>query len=557
MSKIWLQLLNIWAKLEIAQKATVVLAVGGMIALCVILVYGASQPDYRLLAKGLTRSQVAEIAAYLETNHIAYKVQDNETAIMIPSANLYKVRNDLAQQDMLGDGSKGFELLGKASSMWESTFSEHKTYDRAVSGELERSFRELNGVRSARVLIDRPQPSPFIGDEGAKPKASIKVDMRSGMRLTDRQIAGIIHLTAGAVAGLTPDRVEIMDSTGLLTPKADGSNAGMAQTALEAEVARESYLTRRAQEQMDAVLGPGRGQVKVSVKLDFTKRTESSRDPTKKETLEETTTTNNEQNETANPGGIAGTASNVEGENPTKAPAPLKGSKTKEETTSKYVVGQKTVTQEDEVGRVRGMNVSILLPFKKTMKPKLDDKGKPTKDMEEVSEEYSQADKDRFKELVLNAIGFNAAKDIATKIEGSANLDVRFTSSVQSMDLWRNPQDDIAVAGVGVPLTALPWFDIAGYAGAGLVALVMLGVARGQLKRSHKAWKDAEERARMAVEEEVKKNTPPPPPPETQEDREVLALKSKRMELRDQIRKKIDEDPAVAAEIVRKWLYQG
>jgi flagellar M-ring protein FliF len=282
MSKFWNQLVSVWAKLEIAQKATIVLAGTGCLALLIALVFSASRPDYRLLAKGLSRSQVAEIVSYLEANHVPYSVIDNESAIMIPSASLYKVRNELAQQDMLGDGAKGFEILGKSSSMWESTFSEHKTYDRAVSGELERSFRELNGVRSARVLIDRPQPSPFIGDDSAKPKASVKLDMKPGMRLTDRQIAGIIHLTAGAVAGLSTDRVEIMDGSGLLTPKAADSGAGLAQTTLEAEVARETYLTRKAQEQLDAVLGPNRSQVRVSVKLDFTKRTEASSDPTTK-----------------------------------------------------------------------------------------------------------------------------------------------------------------------------------------------------------------------------------------------------------------------------------
>ena len=556
MSKFWQQLMNIWSRLEIAQKATIVLAGLGFLILVASLSYTASQPDFRLLAKGLSKAQVAEIVANLESNHIPYKVADNESAVMVSSQYLYKTRNELAQQDLLGDGSRGFEILGKSSSMWESTFSEHKTYDRAVGGELERSFRELPGVRSARVLIDRPQPSPFAGDEEAKPKASIKLDMTPGMRLSERQIAGVIHLTAGAIAGLSPDRVEVMDSNGLLTPKATDSTAMLAQTTLEAETARERYLTRKAQDQLDTVLGPGRSQVQVSVKLDFTKRTESSSDPGKRELLEEHTNSSDEKNETANAGGVAGTAPNAEGEARPSASEPLKGSKTREEANNKYVVGKKTITQEDEVGRIKGMNVSILLPFRQTQKPKLDDKGKPTKEMETVSEEFPQAEKDRFKELVLNTIGFNSAKDIAAKLENAANLDNRFTSSVQSMELYRSPESEVAAAAVSLPLTAIPWFDAAGYGVAGLVALSILFVARGQLKRSHLAWKEAEERARTAMEAEQKKNAPPEPE-ETEEDRERVVLKQRRNELRDQIKKKIIEDPAAAAQIVRKWLYEN
>ncbi len=529
----------------------------GFLALIATLVFSAAQPDYRLLAKGLSKAQVAEIAAYLESNHVPYKVADNESSVMVPSQHLYKVRNELAQQDLLGDGAKGFEILGKSASMWESTFSEHKTFDRAVAGELERSFRELPGVRSARVLIDRPQPSPFAADEEAKPKASIKLDMVPGMRLTERQISGVIHLTAGAVAGLGPDRVEVMDSSGLLTPKAADSSAMLAQTTLEAESARERYLTKKAQDQLDAVLGPGRSQVQVSVKLDFTKRTESSSDPGKRELLEEHSTTTDEKTETVNAGGVAGTAPNTEGEAKPAASGPLKGSKTKEEAENKYVVGKKTITTEDEVGRIKGMNVSILLPFKSTQKPKLDDKGKPTKEMETVTEEYPPADKDRFKELVLNTIGFNSAKDIAAKAENGQNLDSRFTSSVQSMDLYKAPDTALAQASVTLPLTSLPWTDVAGYVIAGIVALTILFIARGQLKRSHQAWRDAEERARSAAEVETKKNAPPPEPEETAEDRERVALKQRRTELKDQIKKRISEDPAAAAQIVRKWLYEN
>ncbi len=558
MSKFWQQLVRIWSRLELAQRATIVLAGLGMLVLLGFLGFGASRPDYRLLASGLSKSQVAEIAAYLESSHIAYSVTDHESSILVPSASLYKVRNELAQRDMLGDGSKGFELLGKSSSMWESTFSEHKTYDRAVSGELERSFRELPGVRSARVLIDRPQPSPFLGDEDAKPKASVKLDVATGSRLSDRQIAGIIHLTAGAVAGLSPDRVEVMDNAGLLTPKSSDSGAGMAASTLEAEMARETYLTRKAQEQLDAILGPGKSQVRVSVKLDFTKRTESSSDPTRKELLEEHNSTNDEKNETSNPGGVAGTAPNVEGEaRPTSAPEPLKGSKTREEATSKYVVGKKTITQEDEVGRIRGMTVSVLLPFKKTQKPKLDAAGKATKELEDTFEEYAKAEQDRFKDLVLNAIGFNAAKDIAAKSEAAQNLDTRFTVAVQSMAMYEPPAEPVSV----LPVTGLPWTDAAGYAVAGLVALVALFVARGQLKRSHRAWADAEARARTAAEVEAKKHAPPvalePPPEETAEERERVAHRQRRDLLKDQIAKQIQEDPATAVQVLRKWMYEA
>jgi flagellar biosynthesis/type III secretory pathway M-ring protein FliF/YscJ len=253
---------------------------------------------------------------------------------------------------------------------------------------------------------------------------------------------------------------------------------------------------------------------------------------------------------------VVGTAPNVEGESRPSPTSPLKGSKTREEANNKYVVGKKTVTQEDEVGRIKGMTVSILLPFKTTQKPKLDAQGKPTKETETVSEEYPAAEQQRFRELVLNSIGFNSAKDIAAKLESAANLDGRFTVAVQSMELYQSKDAEIAQAGISLPLTAVPWADAAGYVVAGIVALSVLFIARGQLKRSHQAWAEAEARSRAVADEEAKKNAPPEVQ-ETQEDKEKQALKQKRTELKTSIQKKILEDPNTAAQIVKKWLYEN
>jgi flagellar M-ring protein FliF len=553
MSKIWQQLLTIWSRLEIAQRATIILVMLAAIAGLTAMSYMVGKPSYRLLASDLGKAQVAEIVAYLDTNHISYQLADRDTTVLVPSADLYRLRNELAERELLSDSSKGFEILSKGN-MWDSTFSEHKTYDRAVAGELERSFRELSGVRSARVLIDRPQPSPFLGDDSAKPKASIKLDMTTGRRLTDRQVAGVVRLTAGAIAGLLPERVEIMDNHGLLTQSAPDSTAMMAQTTLDAESARDTYLTRKAQEQLDATLGPGRSMVKVTTKLDFNKRTTASSDPGKSVLLKENTTTNDEKNPVVSNGGVAGTQPNVEG-----APAPAAttqmGSKTLEETRNEYVVGKNTVTQEDEVGRISAMTVSILLDFKTIKVAKKDDKGQPTNEMEEQRVEYTEAEQLRFRDLVLNAIGYNSAKGLALKLETVEKVDPRFSATVQSMEMYREPVTSVAQAGLIIPSLPGATADWIGYGLSAFVALALLIIARGQLKRSHKAWSEAEARAR--AEEEQRRSDGQKPDQKAMEAREEESESKRRSDLKAQIKKRVLDDPVTAAQIIRRWLHEG
>ena len=93
-------------------------------------------------------------------------------------------------------------------------------------------------------------------------------------------IAGVIHLCAGAVEGLSPDQVQVMDNNGLLTRGEDDPSAAAASTTLEAERAMEKHLMDKAQSLLDRALGAGRGLVQISVDLDFSRRTEAESTPT-------------------------------------------------------------------------------------------------------------------------------------------------------------------------------------------------------------------------------------------------------------------------------------
>jgi flagellar biosynthesis/type III secretory pathway M-ring protein FliF/YscJ len=293
--------------------------------------------------------------------------------------------------------------------------------------------------------------------------------------------------------------------------------------------------------------------VKVATKLDFTKRTTATSDPTKSVLLKENTTTTDEKNPVQPAGGVAGTQPNVEGQPAASAGAPVVGSKTSEETRNEYVVGKSTTTQEDEIGRITGMSVSILLDFKTTKVAKKDDKGQPTNEFEEQRVEYTEAEKQRFRDLVLNAIGYNAAKGIQLKSEAADKVEARFSATVQSMELYREPT---VVAQAGVTIPGLPGniADWIGYGLAGLVAIALLLIARGQLKRSHQAWVQAEAKARQDEDDRKAKNKVETT--KVDEGKAEEESRARRTELKDQIKKRVMEDPTSAAQIVRRWLYE-
>ncbi|MHC5067487.1 MAG: flagellar basal-body MS-ring/collar protein FliF [Planctomycetota bacterium] len=540
MANVGQQFKDVWGQLQVAQKATIVLVGVAFAILLAVIGYGASQPDYRVLASGLEQAQTSEIAAYLESQGVPYRLADRERTVEVPGGQLHSLRANLAEQELLGDGSVGFELLSEGG-FGQSSFNEQKSYDRMVAGELERAFRTFPGVRSAKVIINRAPPSPFI-DHDNQSSAAVTLVMDTGRRLSDKQLAGVIRLTAATTEGLTPDRVQVMDNQGLLTRPDSDPTALAASTSLEAEQAKEQHLTGKAQSLLDRALGPGRSMVTVAVDLDFTKRSEASTTPTTSVLRRQSTTASDEATPTPGGGGLAGTANNVEGDTGASSAAAL-ATKINESDDREFEVGHQTRTIEEEVGRISGMTVSILLDVKGRKAAELDDSGAVVTEEELI--EFTQTEQDAFAQLVLDAVGYQAALGIQQSVDPTGKAEDRFTYSIQSVPFHQPAAETVVSDEVVAGLTLAQMLDYGRYALAALMALILVMVARGQLKRSHAAWEA--ERAR----EQAAKTTAERVHHQEEVDEEVLEASRT---LRQSVREDIESDPARAAEVVRGWM---
>ena len=328
MGKFLDQVKSIWDSMGLPQRVSLVLILAVFAGLVTFIVYGASQPTWRVLATDLSAARTAEIAAFLDQQNVRHRITDNERTIMVPSADVYSLRNELASQQMIDGDSQGFKLLD-TTRFGQSNHMEMRTYDRAVSGELEKSFRELNGVANARVIISRPQPSPFIRDE-SEPSISVKLSMKGGRRLNERQITGVTHLAAAAVEGARPDRVQVMDDNGLLSRPEEDDLSMRAGSNLELVMAKEKQLMDKAQRMLDRLVGPGRGTVSVSLDLDFTRRSQNTTRVFSPIEIENTSMSRESATPIPSRGGVAGTQSNVEAGDQGAAAEPLVATETTE-----------------------------------------------------------------------------------------------------------------------------------------------------------------------------------------------------------------------------------
>lgn len=248
-------LLSLWANLSNRRRAIVVGATLAMFLAILGLARLAGESNKALLYSGLDNASAGEVLTTLDQQGIAYEIRGD--AIYVDEAVRDNLRMTLASQGLPATGGTGYELLDSLSGFGTTSQMFDAAYWRAKEGELARTVLVLPQINAARVHIAEA-PSQLFQDK-SKPTASVTVTTRSGA-LTADQAKAIRHLVAGAVSGMQPDDVAVIDSAnGLVASESDATTPSTAGDTKAAEI------RQNVERLLAARVGPGAAVVEVSV----------------------------------------------------------------------------------------------------------------------------------------------------------------------------------------------------------------------------------------------------------------------------------------------------
>lgn len=258
------------------QKATLVIAVLGILIGGYLFMSWASKPSYVPLFSNLSSQDAASITQKLSTNKIPYRLADSGEQILVPEADVYQQRLDMAAAGLPSTGDQGYSLLDSAG-VTTSQFQQQIEYQQAVSDELEATIEAISGVSSALVNVVIPEQSLF-STTSDQPSASVLVNLEPGVTLSAEQVQAIVHLVASSIEGLSPSDVTVVDQNGDVL-SAPGTDAGAAAgTTIEQQQtqAYENTLDSSLQNMLATVLGPSNVVVQTNAQLDFDQTQTSS-----------------------------------------------------------------------------------------------------------------------------------------------------------------------------------------------------------------------------------------------------------------------------------------
>ncbi|USQ12553.1 flagellar M-ring protein FliF [Legionella lytica] len=408
-----------FASLSIPRQIGLLVGLAASVAIGLAVVLWSRDPNYVPLYTQMNARDTAEVVSALERNGIEFKIDNNNSTILIPSEKLQGTRLKLAAEGLPRDPVGSEELFTSGNAFNSSQFMEVARYKQALEAELARTISKFNDIKAARVHLAIPRESAFVRDT-QQPSASVFIDVYSGLELKKQTIAAIVNLVASSIPNLAASRVTVVDQDGQLLNEGGGQSFFTdTERFLDYRQNLERQYAQKIQDILTPLLGYGRVRAKVSADVDFTsyEQTQELFNP-EQSSLRSEQTLQEKRNANSDAQGVPGSLSNTPQSNPAltgknpNAPANPQGQgqQSAETTQNTDVRTQSTKNFEldktishtrNQPGSIKRLSVAVLVDNPAVMDEKTKKMTKKALTAKEI---------DQIKLLVADAIGLNAKR---------------------------------------------------------------------------------------------------------------------------------------------------
>lgn len=263
-------LLSLLDKIGGPRRATILL-VGLSAAVGVFgLARWASAPTWIPAFADVPIGDVGPLTDRLTQAGVEFKLGSGGGTVLVKSDDVPKARVALARAGVLPTTARpGFELFDQPS--WGQTdLTQQVNYRRALEGELERTIGAMRGIKSAKVHLVISQTDNY-GVAPLPTEASVVLEPQGTDAIGPDVVRGIARTIASSVEGLTSDHVTIVDDAGRTLNAGDeeGSATSLTSRQLSVQMEVEKNLREKAERLLAPVLGAGNARVQVNATLSF------------------------------------------------------------------------------------------------------------------------------------------------------------------------------------------------------------------------------------------------------------------------------------------------
>ncbi|CAM3892578.1 flagellar basal-body MS-ring/collar protein FliF [Rheinheimera salexigens] len=390
-----------FAGTDLVRQITMVVALTICLAIAILIVFWAKQPELRPLGTYATE-ELIQTLDHLDSQKVKYELQGS--VILVPEDEFQKIKLSLSRAGLTKEASTGTEFLLKDSGFGVSQRLETERLKHSREQQLARTIEELQSISRARVLLAIPKENVFARKQKL-PSATVLVTARGGTVIRDSEVDAIVDIIASAVQGLEPTRVTVTDQSGrLLNSGSQSATSARSRREYELQRTREAEYRQKVDSILMPVLGYGNYTAEVDLHMDFTatEQTQKRFNPDLPAVRSEMTV--EESNVGSLSGGIPGALSNqpplnstIPEQATTESKQQIIPGRSHKEATRNYELDTTISHITQQSGVIRRLSVSVAVDYK----PSVDGA---------APEPRNQADIMNIRRLLQGGIGFDAQR---------------------------------------------------------------------------------------------------------------------------------------------------
>lgn len=419
-----------------------------LISFFVYLATKLNTGDYAVLYTDLEMEDAKQIVQHLETANIKYRLTKNGTEILVPEEDVNKMRIDTADLAMASKGSNvGYEIFDNTDALGSTNFVQNVNLIRALEGELARTIRSVDHIKSARVHLVLPKREMFSREE-QMPTASVVIKTDGG-KLSLESIHSIQQLIAAAVPKLDVKNVSIVDSAGnLLTNNFEDEEAVTVANNEALRLEQERKMSLQVQNLLEKSVGEGKVRAQVNLDMDFDQivTNEEIYDPDSQVVRSQATVTDNST--TDNVEQPVSVAQNIPNGDMVAAGTGSVSRKSRTEETVNYEISKVVRSKVKNSGTIKRLGVAVIVDgiYERNAEGKVVYRDRTPEEMEQI------------RSLVKSAVGFDAERgdmvEVANMKFASNQPEIETVSEVLIMGFTKDELIRIA-EGIGVAIVAI------------------------------------------------------------------------------------------------------
>ena len=276
---IWGSIRAFWVGLSRRTKNFILFVLAVTLVVVGVLIVRNMNRHYAVLFTDLSSEDLTQVINYLSANNVTdYRIENNNR-ILVPEGQEARLKMNILLEGYPTSGF-GYQMYLSNIGSLSSDADRQILWQADLQDRLAACISYIPGVRSAQVFITPGEDRRYIlsTDDVINATASVTVDMSGNKTLTDQQANAIRALIRGAVQGLAIEDVEIMDTAGNTytgeSSTMSASDTAQLKLALESQV--NAYLRNNVLRVLNDMFGEGNCSVSVSSTVNVDRTYEDS-----------------------------------------------------------------------------------------------------------------------------------------------------------------------------------------------------------------------------------------------------------------------------------------